>query len=87
MAGPSLWSATREQAGDASDEPACEPAKPCADLLMMIWLLMSGTAVVVVMVIGVGPLTPRIKDPRATAFALADPHSSLACRMLGGASS
>lgn len=79
--------ACRKLGWASSDDPACEPAKFLEGSLMVMRLLESVTAMVAVMVTRVEPLVPRCRAPDATAFALAGPRSSLACRKLGGASS
>lgn len=65
---------------DRGLDPACEPAKVCVGLLLMPRLL---TATVTVT--WVDPHVPRFLAPNTTAFALAAPHSGLACRSLTGA--
>ena len=72
--------ACRKLGGAFSDDPACEPAKVPAGSLLVMRLLVSVTAMVVVMVTRVEPLVSRFRAPDATALALADPQPRLAGR-------
>ena len=73
----------REVAGASAVDPAYEPAKvPGGSLLVMRLPESAATEMVVVMVTRVEPLMQRLRAPDVTAFALADPYSSLACRKL-----
>lgn len=80
--GPRSRLAHWEKTGASAVDPAYEPAKGPGGSLLVIRLPESATEMVVVMVTRVEPLMQRLRAPDVTAFALADPYSSLACRKL-----